>query len=210
MEPPILALDRYTVLANSPRILTKPIAGGNQEMLRVGCFMAVDEAGTCVAFRTDEAPMLRPDFEVFTNGEASERMLHVAPDGEAQVVRAPDSQGEVVGRLRPMGRGPLLARSWRVEGPDGDVLGELSDRTTSGALGRRWRRSRAREAFELRPIDGGPVAWLLREPEPEPYLLRVVAKDGFSIDRRLLLASAMVVPALEGMTDYLRPKSPVR
>ncbi|QDU66868.1 hypothetical protein [Engelhardtia mirabilis] len=210
MEPPIFALDRYTVLANSPRILTKPIAGGNQELLRVGCFMAVDETGSTVAFRTDEAPLLRPQFEVFTNGEASELMLHVAPEGEAQVVRAPDSAGDVVGRLRPHARGPLLARSWRVEGPDGTTVGELADRNARTALARRWRRRRAREAFELRPAGGGPVAWLLRDPDPEPYLLRVVAKAGFAIDRRLLLACALVVPALEGMTDYLRPRSPVR
>lgn len=209
MAAPPFDHDRFTVLANSPRILTKPDAGGQPELRRVGCFMAIDEAGAVCAFRTDEAPLLRPDFEVFTTGEAAEHLLHVAPADGAHVVRAPDRGGAVLGRLRPVGRGPLVARGWSLEDADGAPLAALADRTAGAGLARRWRPRRAREAFELRPTAGGSPAYLMRAPSPEPYVLRVVAPEGFAVDRRLLLACALVVPALEGLTDYLRPRAPV-
>lgn len=206
MADSVLELDRFTVLANSPRILTKPSAGANPELRRVGCFMAIDESGTVIAFRSDEAPALRPDFEIFTSGEATEPLLHVAPDGEAQAVRAPGADGELLGRLRPFARGPLFARGWRLEDAQGEELARLTDRTGGAALARRWRRARAREALELVPVGGGPAAYLMREPTPDPYVLRVVASDGLALDRRLLLACALTVPALDGLTDYLRPQ----
>ena len=206
MADATLELDRFTVLANSPRILTKPSAGANPELRRVGCFMAIDEGGKVIGFRSDEAPTLRPDFEIFTSGEANERLLHVEPDGDAQVVRAPDASGEVLGRLRPYGRGPLLARGWKLEDADGVELARLTDRTGGAAFTRRWRRGAAREALQLVPTGGGPAAFMMREPNPDPYVLRVVADEGFAADRRLLLACAMTVPSLEGLTDYLRPQ----
>jgi hypothetical protein len=40
-----------------------------------------------------------------------------------------------------------------------------------------------------------------------PYRLRVVTPPEFALDRRLLLAAALCLPALEGLTDYLSGSS---
>ncbi|MEO0649885.1 MAG: hypothetical protein AAFZ65_04330 [Planctomycetota bacterium] len=203
--PRILTLARYTVLANPQRTLNLPEVEGVGELRRVGCFMAVDEERKVVAFRNDDAPDLAEEFRVFSDGECEREVLRVAPDrAGAWGVHAGET---LIGRLAPAARG-LRARAWQLEGPDGAGLARLDDATPMASLQRRFRRAHYRERFRIQPADGSAPTFLLRDGASNAYVLRVVSPDEPTVDRALILAAAMCLPTLEGLTAYLRPDLP--
>jgi hypothetical protein len=201
VDHPVFALERYSILANSPAVLTKPeLAGVDPLTRRVGSFMVFDHQGRAQAFRDDSAPRLRPDFRITNDPDGHDLLLLVEPDG-AQRYRVLDASGQLLGRFVAQAR-PLQADCWRIESQGGVALGLLADADFRTGFWRRWRPAAAREAFLLTPKAGRP-AYLMREPQALPYLLRVVTPPEFALDRRLLLAAALCLPAVAGLTDYL-------
>lgn len=204
---PAFLLEQYTVLANSPAVLTKPeLAGIDPLTRRVGLFMVFDNGGRSWAFRDDSAPRLRPDFRITSDPDGHDLLLRVAPEAPGSkrlLVTAADAAP--IGAFTPR-PGPLLARCWRIDEALGGRRAELRDRDWRSGLARGLGLKSRREAWLLTPDQGRP-AFLFREPEPFPYRLRVVSPPEFALDRRLLLAAALCLPALEGLTDYLSGSS---
>lgn len=200
-DHPVFKLERYSILANSPAVLTKPeLAGVDPMTRRVGSFMVFDDQGRAQAFRDDSAPRLRPDFLITSDPDGHDLLLRVEPEGN-QRYRVLDAAGQLLGAFVAQ-KHLLRARCWSLESPDAVVLGLLADADFASGFWRRWRPSNAREAFLLTPSSGRP-AYLMREPQALPYLLRMVSPPEFVLDRRLLLAAALCLPAVEGLTDYL-------
>ena len=204
MTTSVFELDSYTVLANPTGVLNLPSVGSEHPSLRhVGGFVVFGPDGQPVAYRDDSAPRLRPDFQVWGDDLKQERLLFIEPlePGSRRSYRV--SAGEaVIGELQGPSKGGLLARPWQLQGPGGEELAQLKDTS----FGQRLRRGLGRakhESLRIDASDSEPPVFLLRQEDPVRYMLRVMIPEDCKLDRRMILASALVVPAVEGFTDYL-------
>lgn len=204
MAPSIFELDSYTVLANPTGVLNLPSVGSENPALRhVGGFVVFGPDGSPAAYRDDSAPRLRPDFEVWSDDLKQERLLHVQPKERDGVTGYAIQAGEeTVGELWPPRSRGLLAKPWSVHGPDGTTLGTLGDTKWNHRLKRGLGRAEA-ESLQLEGLADPRPVFLLRQADPLRYMLRVVIPEGTAWDRRLILACALVMPAVEGFTAFL-------
>ncbi|MHC4375501.1 MAG: hypothetical protein ACYS26_02775 [Planctomycetota bacterium] len=204
MATTIFDLDSYTVLANPTGVLNLPSVGSENPALRhVGGFVVFGPDGSPVAYRDDSAPRLRADFEIWSDDLKQERLLHVQPreqDGRTgYVVQAGE---ESIGELWPPRSRGLLAKPWSIHGADGKALGTLGDTNWKHRLKRGLGRAEAESLQLVGAADPRP-AFFLRQADPLRYMLRVMIPEGSAWDRRLVLAAALVMPAVEGFTAFL-------
>jgi hypothetical protein len=204
MSSPIFELDAYTILANPTGVLNLPSVGSEHPSLRhVGGFVVFGPDGSPAAYRDDSAPRLRADFEIWSDDLKQERLLHVQPvEREGRTAYAVRAGEESVGELLPPRSRGLLARPWQVNAPDGASLGTLGDTKWTRRLQRGLGRARGESLELVGPADPRPV-FLLRQADPLRYMLRVVIPKDSAWDRRLVLACALVMPAVEGFTAFL-------
>lgn len=166
-----------------------------------GAFHVYDEQGRVVLYSKQKAFRLKEDFRVY----ADERQLD-----ELLVIRTPQildlgatyhvedaTRGEQIGALRRKALKSILYDSWVYLGPDGEELGRLEETSFLGAIGSRLinlipQKYRAVTGDERR------VARLNQHFNPFvlKYTMRIEDPDP-SIDRRLLIASGILLAAIE-------------
>ena len=204
MSAAIFDLDSYTVLANPTGVLNLPSVGSENPALRhVGGFVVFGPDGSPVAYRDDSAPRLRADFEIWSDDLKQEQLLHVQPREQAdRRSYAVQAGGEAIGELRPPGSRGLLAQPWRIHDAGGTALGTLGDTKWSHRL-RRGLGGPKSESLQLVGVEDPRPVFFLRQADPLRYMLRVVIPEGSAWDRRLVLAAALVMPAVEGFTAFL-------
>jgi len=204
MANAIFDLDSYTVLANPTGVLNLPSVGSENPALRhVGGFVVFGPDGSPVAYRDDSAPRLRADFEIWSDDLKQEQLLHVQPrERDGRTSYAVHAGDDPVGELWPPPSRGLLAKPWSVHDAGGTTLGTLGDTKWSHRLKRGLGRAEAESLQLVGVADPRPV-FFLRQADPLRYMLRVMIPEDSAWDRRLVLACALVMPAVEGFTAFL-------
>jgi hypothetical protein len=157
-----------------------------------------------VAFCSQAAFKLREDIRLYTDDSKAHELLAIkarqALDFKA-AYDVVDSRSQArVGVLRRRGFASIARDSWEVLDEGERPLGQVEEDSLAMALLRRVLSNLIPQAFHLRGQSGGVVTFRTRF-NPFVYSLEVRVPSDVAIDRRLVLAAAILLAAIEGRQD---------
>lgn len=182
------------------------------KLLRVfgGAFHIYDDSGNLVLYSEQKRFKLKEDFRLYSDESQQEELLHISTQSMLDISGAYDVQdsisGEHVGTLRREGLSSTFVRdNWQILNSEGKTIGRIQEDSLGKALVRRF----VEIASLLLPqkyhaiIDDQVVATYRQRFNP--LILKLVVdfssdSDG-RFDRRLGLAAAVLLNAIEGRQD---------
>jgi hypothetical protein len=157
-----------------------------------------------VGFCSQAAFKLREDIRVFADETKSRELLAIQArqvlDFKAAYDVVDSRSRARVGVLRRRGFASLARDSWEVLDDAERPLGQVEEDSLAMALLRRGLSNLIPQAFHLRGPSGGAAAFRQRF-NPFVYSLEVRVPPDVAIDRRLVLAAAILIAAIEGRQD---------
>lgn len=169
-------------------------------------FHVLDEAGRVVGFSSQKAFKLREDIRVFDDEARSRELLSIQArqviDWSAAYDVVDSTQQQKVGALRRKGWSSLLRDQWEVLDASDRPIARLQEDSTLLALLRRFVSNLIPQGFSLESLEGAPglghLATLRVRFNPFVYRLDVEVLRPDAVDPRLVLATAVLVSAIEG------------
>jgi hypothetical protein len=181
------ALDRYTVR----RKVLKLLGGG---------FYLLDPAGRTVGYSAQKAFKLKEDIRVFADEAQTRPLLRVQArqviDFAACYDVVDEVEGRKVGAARRKGLRSILRDSWELLDADDRPVATLQEDSMMLALVRRFLSNLVPQRFVLG--EGADAVGLKQRFNPFVYKLDVAIPRSAAIDRRLVLATAVLIAAIEG------------
>jgi hypothetical protein len=183
----VLALDRYTVR----RKVLKLFGGG---------FYLLDPSGALVGYSAQKAFKLKEDIRIFADEAETRPILRIharqVVDFAACYDVVDEAEGRKVGAARRKGLRSLLRDSWELLDAQDRPVATLLEDSLGMALVRRFLSNLIPQTFVL---GTGPGAVTLKQHfNPFVYKLDVALPRSPAIDRRLVLATAVLIAAIEG------------
>jgi hypothetical protein len=172
-------------------------------------FHVYDEAERVVGFSSQKAFKLREDIRVFADESRSRELLSIQArqmiDWSAAYDVVDSTEQRKVGVLRRKGWSSLVRDQWELMDAFERPLARLREDSTLLALLRRLITPLIPQRFQLEPLEGagsvpgaGPLATLRVRFNPFVYRLDVEVLRRDVVDPRLVLATAILVAAIEG------------
>ncbi|QDU65185.1 hypothetical protein [Engelhardtia mirabilis] len=184
------AHDRYTIR----RKLLKLFGAG---------FYVLDVRGDVVAYSEQRAFRLKEDIRVFAGEAQSEPLLRIRArqviDFAACYDVVDERDGRVVGAARRRGLSSIVRDSWELLDAEGGLVARLQEDSLGMALLRRLLVNLVPQRFTLG--EGPGAVQLTQRFNPFVYKLEVAIPSSSTIDRRLVLALAILIAAIEGRQD---------
>jgi uncharacterized protein YxjI len=165
-------------------------------------FHVYDPAGKVVGFSEQKAFKLKEDIRVFTDDSKSKELLSIRArqivDFSAAYDVVDSVEGRKVGALRRKGWSSILRDSWEVL-DDGDrPIAHVQEDSTALALVRRFLTNLIPQRYHLLAEGQRQVASMRQHFNPFVFKLDVEIDPGCPVDRRLVLATAVLLAAVEG------------
>jgi hypothetical protein len=166
-------------------------------------FHVYDDSGAVVGFTSQAAFKLREDIRIYTDESKSAELLVIRARQVLDFSAAYDvfdpRAGEVVGTVRRKGWSSIVRDSWEVADGRGEVLAKLQEDSLGMALLRRFLSNLVPQSFDL--TGAGEAARMSQRFNQFVYHLEVEIPTACTLDRRLVLATACLVAAIEGRQD---------
>ena len=164
-------------------------------------FHVYDPAGNVVGFSEQKAFKLKEDIRVFTDDSKSKELLSIRArqviDFSAAYDVVDSAEGKKVGACRRKGWSSMLRDSWEVLDANDRPVAHLHEDSMGLALLRRFLSNLIPQHFDLL-ANQRPVASLRQHFNPFVYKLDVEIFNDCPVDRRLVLAAAVLLAAVEG------------
>ena len=197
-------LERFT----HPRYLIR------QKVLKLfgGAFYVYDDADNIVLYSKMKAFKLKEDIRLYDDEHMTTELLHISTQSIFDIAGAYDvtdtQTGERLGTLQRQGLKATFVRDhWKILDPDGNTIGEIQEDSTAKALVRRFVDFAAflmPQAFHM-TVDGQTVCNCKQQFNPIIQRLEVdfTPDPDVTLDRRLGLAAAILLSAIEGRQDSM-------
>lgn len=183
----VLTLDRYTVR----RKVLKLLGGG---------FYLLDPAGKIVGYSEQKAFRLKEDIRVFADEAQTRPILRIQArqvvDFAACYDVVDEAEGRKIGAARRKGLRSILRDSWELFDERDQPVATLQEDSMLLALVRRFLSNLIPQAFVLGA--GAGAVKLKQHFNPFVYKLDVALPRSPAVDRRLVLATAVLLAAIEG------------
>jgi hypothetical protein len=155
-----------------------------------------------LAFSKQKAFRLKEDIRVYADESMAQETLTIHARQIVDFSAAYDvldaRAGRKVGALRRRGFASILRDSWEVLDESDRVLGTVKEDSHGMALLRRFLTNLIPQRFHVETTDGRAAAVFRQRFNPILYTLEVEVPAGTTVDRRLVLAAAVLVSAVEG------------
>ena len=165
-------------------------------------FQVYDPAGRVVGFSKQKAFKLKEDIRLYTDESASEELLAIHARQIIDFSAAYDildvSTGAAVGTARRKGFRSILRDSWELLDEHDRLLARVQEDSQFKALLRRFVSNLIPQTFHVKGDDGVLHATLRQPFNPFVYKLDVTIEQRSPLDRRLVLAAAILLAAIEG------------
>lgn len=189
-----LELDRYTI---------------RRKVLKVfgASFHVLDEADRTVGFSSQKAFKLREDIRIFADESRTRELLAIQArqivDWSAAYDVVDSMEQRKVGVLRRKGWSSLVRDHWEVLDATEQPVARLQEDSLFLALLRRFLSNWIPQRFHLEALPGaaapgGTLATMAVRFNPFVYRLDVEVLDRKAVDPRLVLATAILIAAIEG------------
>lgn len=171
-----------------------------------GAFHVYDSAGNVVLYSKMKAFKLREDIRLYTGEDMSQEVLTIQARSVIDFGATYDvmdaAQRVKVGALRRKGMKSMVRDEWLILDPNDQEIGMIQEENAGLALLRRFVEAAAFLFPQkyLVTMGGRPVAQFKQTFNPIVYKLHVniFAEGAASLDRRLALAAAIMMAAVEG------------
>jgi hypothetical protein len=164
-------------------------------------FHVYDPDGNVVGFSKQAAFRLKEDIRVYADVEARSPLLTIQArqivDWSAAYDVVDAAENRKVGAARRKGWTSLFRDAWELLDEQDRVVAQLKEDSGGMAFVRRFLTNLIPQKFVVRGADGREIARLSQRFNPFVYKLDVTVASS-AIDRRLVLAGAVLVAAIEG------------
>jgi hypothetical protein len=164
-------------------------------------FRVLGPADELLAFSKQKAFRLREDIRVYADESMGVELLTIHARQIVDFSAAYDvidaREGRKVGAARRKGFSSILRDSWEILDAQDRVIGRAREDSTGMALLRRFLSNLIPQRFHVVTADGANIATFRQRFNPFVYTLEV-ENEGGAVDRRLVLAAAVLVSAIEG------------
>ncbi len=165
-------------------------------------FHVYDPAGNVVGFSEQKAFKLREDIRVFTDDRKSKELLTIRArqiiDFSAAYDVVDTAEGRKVGAARRKGWSSILRDSWELLDENDRPIAHLEEDSAALALVRRFLTNLIPQRYHLRVAGERQVAVMRQHFNPFIFKLEVEIDRDCPVDRRLVLATAVLLAAVEG------------
>lgn len=165
-------------------------------------FHVYDPAGNVVGFSEQKAFKLKEDIRVFADVRKSKELLTIRArqiiDFSAAYDVVDTAEGRKVGAARRKGWSSILRDSWELLDENDRPVAHLQEDSATLALVRRFLTNLIPQRYHLRADGERQVAVLRQRFNPFVLKLDVEIDRDCPIDRRLVLATAVLLAAIEG------------
>jgi hypothetical protein len=165
-------------------------------------FSVLDEQGREVGFSSQKAFKLREDIRIFTDASQSRTLLAIRArqviDWSAAYDVVDGSDEHRIGSLRRKGWSSLVRDSWEILDAHERPFATLREDGPVLAILRRVLSNLIPQQFHITDPLGRELAVLRVRFNPFVYRLDVEVRDRDAIDPRLVLATAVLIAAVEG------------
>lgn len=170
----------------------------------LGARFQVLDGDRVVAVCRQKAFTLREDIRLFADESQTQELLTIRARQVVDFAAAYDvvdsRTRQTVGVLRRRGFASLVRDRWEVLDATDRPLGTVQEDNPTMALLRRFLSNLIPQTFHLQGPRGG-AAELRQRFNPIVYSLEVSVPPDIGIDRRLVLAAAILIAAIEGRQD---------
>lgn len=165
-------------------------------------FTVLDEQGREVGFSSQKAFKLREDIRIFEDASRRRTLLAIRArqviDWSAVYDVVDGADERRIGSLRRKGWSSLVRDSWEILDAHERPIGQLREDSQLLAILRRVLSNLIPQHFQVLGPDGRVSAELRVRFNPFLYRLDVEIRDREAIDPRLVLATAVLIAAVEG------------
>jgi len=164
-------------------------------------FHVYDAAGNVVGFSEQKAFKLKEDIRVFTDDSKSKELLTIRArqiiDFSAAYDVVDSVEGRKVGALRRKGWSSIMRDSWEMLDDNDRPIAQLQEDSAGLAALRRFLTNLIPQGFHLTAGERR-VATMRQHFNPFVFKLDVEIDRDCPVDRRLVLATAILLAAIEG------------
>jgi len=167
-----------------------------------GAFHAYDAAGNVIFYSEQKAFKLREDFRIYSDVDKSQELLRISTpqilDIGATYNVFDSTSDQFIGAIRRKFLKSILTDEWVYLAGEGAEIGTLTETSILGALASRVIKL-IPQSYDVNSIDGRTIAVLKQHFNPFvlKYTLNIIDPQP-PIDRRLLIASGILLAAIEG------------
>lgn len=161
--------------------------------------------GWSVLFCRGKAFRIKEDLRIYDNPSKTTELLSISArqwiDFSAAYDVRDSASGEWIGTLKRKGWRSLIQDRWEIYDPGGLLIGSVEEDSLGLALLRRFLTDLIPQSYDIRNVDGELLAEGKQFFNPFVYKLRVILRDHYArtkLDRRLILASAVLLATIEG------------
>ncbi len=165
-------------------------------------FRVLGEADELLAFSKQKAFRLREDIRIYEDESLAREVLTIHARQIVDFSAAYDvldaREGRKVGAARRRGFASILRDSWELLDANDAPIGRVKEDSTGMALLRRFLSNLIPQRFHVETTTGQAIAKFRQRFNPFVYSLEVHMEPGATIDRRLVMAAAVLISAIEG------------
>jgi hypothetical protein len=165
-------------------------------------FHVYDPAGNVVGFSEQKAFKLKEDIRVFTDDRKSKELLSIRArqviDFSAAYDVVDSAEGRKVGAVRRKGWSSILRDSWEILDENDRPAAHLQEDSAALAIVRRFLTNLIPQRYQLHGAGERQLATMRQHFNPFVFKLDVEIDRECPIDRRLVLATAILLAAIEG------------
>jgi hypothetical protein len=165
-------------------------------------FHVYDVQGNVVGFSEQKAFRLKEDIRVFTDDRKTTELLSIRArqiiDFSAAYDVVDNAERRKVGAARRKGWSSIMRDSWEILDANDVPLAQLREDSMGLALVRRFLTTLVPQGYHLVGADGQEYATMHQRFNPFVFKLDVEVADDCPFDRRLVLAAAVLLAAVEG------------
>jgi uncharacterized protein YxjI len=165
-------------------------------------FHVYDTAGNVVGFSEQKAFKLKEDIRVFTDDSKAKELLSIRArqiiDFSAAYDVVDSVEGRKVGALRRKGWSSILRDSWEILDDADRPIAHVREDSATMAMLRRFLTNLIPQRYHVVTAGEKQVASLSQRFNPFVFKLEVEVAGDCPVDRRLVLATAILLAAVEG------------
>jgi uncharacterized protein YxjI len=167
-----------------------------------GAFHIYDRDENVIAYSKQAAFRLKEDIRVFTDEGMQTPLMTVQARQIVDFSAAYDivdaRENRKVGAARRKGWSSILRDSWELLDANDRLVGKVAEDSAGMAMLRRFLTNLVPQSFDVVDAAGHKQADLRQRFNPFVYKLEVTVDPGSTIDKRLVMAAAILIAAIEG------------